>query len=117
VLKRPEFKYADLPQLPNFGEAVSEDERTCEQVEIQIKYAGYIARQQEEVGKQAYLDDIRLPINIDYSQISGLSAEVIQKLTKFAPENLGQASRISGITPAAVSLLHIYSKKGFPRHD
>lgn len=117
VLKRPEFKYADLKQLPNFGEALTDDAIAQEQVEIQIKYAGYIARQQDEVGKQAFLDDIRLPSNIDYRQISGLSAEVIQKLTKFAPETLGQAARISGITPAAVSLLHIYSKKGFPRHD
>lgn len=117
VLKRPEFKYADLKQLPNFGEPLTDDAIAQEQVEIQIKYAGYIARQQDEVGKQAFLDDIRLPHNIDYRQISGLSAEVVQKLTKFAPETLGQAARISGITPAAVSLLHIYSKKGFPRHD
>ncbi len=117
VLKRPEFKYNDLGQLPNFGESLTDDAVAQEQVEIQIKYAGYIARQQDEVGKQAFLDDIRLPHNIDYRQISGLSAEVIQKLTKFAPETLGQAARISGITPAAVSLLHIYSKKGFPRHD
>lgn len=117
VLKRPEFKYADLTQLPNFGNSLAEDIITQEQVEIQIKYAGYIARQQDEVGKQAFLDDIRLPQNVDYTQISGLSAEVVQKLTKFAPETLGQAARISGITPAAVSLLHIYSKKGFPRRD
>lgn len=115
MLKRPEFDYQKIQQLPNFGEVVSDDERICEQVAIQIKYAGYIARQQEEVGKQAYLDDIKLPDNVDYSQISGLSTEVIQKLVKFAPENLGQASRISGITPAAISLLQIHAKKGFPR--
>ncbi len=115
VLKRPELTYNDLSRLPGFDKPVSDDERICEQVAIQIKYAGYILRQQEEVGKQAYLDDIRIPANIDYSKISGLSAEVIQKLKKFSPENLGQASRISGITPAAISLLHVYSKKGFPR--
>lgn len=115
MLKRPEFDYRNIQQLPNFGEAVSDDERVCEQVAIQIKYAGYIARQQEEVGKKSYLDDIVLPQNIDYSQISGLSVEVVQKLIKFAPENLGQASRISGITPAAISLLQVYHKKGFPR--
>lgn len=115
MLKRPEFDYQKIQQLPNFGQVVSDDERICEQVAIQIKYAGYIARQQEEVGKQAYLDDIKLPDNVDYSQISGLSTEVIQKLVKFAPENLGQASRISGITPAAISLLQIHAKKGFPR--
>lgn len=115
MLKRPEFDYERVQQLPNFGEALSDDERVCEQVAIQIKYAGYIARQQEEVGKNAYLDDIKLPANIDFSQISGLSVEVVQKLIKLAPENLGQASRISGITPAAVSLLQVYAKKGFPR--
>lgn len=115
MLKRPEFDYEKITQLPNFGEPASDDERICEQVAIQIKYAGYIARQQEEVGKQAYLDDIRLPDNIDYAQISGLSVEVIQKLTKALPENLGQASRISGVTPAAISLLQVYAKKGFPR--
>ncbi|RTK96200.1 MAG: tRNA uridine-5-carboxymethylaminomethyl(34) synthesis enzyme MnmG [Neisseriaceae bacterium] len=115
MLKRPEFDYRNIQQLPNFGEAVSDDERVCEQVAIQIKYAGYIARQHEEVGKKSYLDDILLPHNIDYSQISGLSVEVVQKLIKFAPENLGQASRISGVTPAAISLLQVYHKKGFPR--
>lgn len=115
MLKRPEFDYDKIKQLPSFGDVNIDDERVCEQVAIQIKYAGYIARQQEEVGKQAYLDDIKLPDNVDYSQISGLSSEVVQKLGKFAPENLGQASRISGITPAAISLLQVYAKKGFPR--
>lgn len=115
MLKRPEFNYHDLVHLPGFDKPISGDERICEQVAIQIKYAGYIARQQEEVGKQVFLDDIRLPANIDYSLISGLSAEVIQNLEKFKPENLGQASRISGITPAAISLLQVYAKKGFPR--
>lgn len=115
MLKRPEFEYSTLAQLPGFVEAVSDDERICEQVAIQIKYAGYIARQQEEVGKLAYLDEIKLPNNIDYSKISGLSTEVVQKLSKLMPENIGQASRISGVTPAAVSLLQVYAKKGFPR--
>lgn len=114
LLKRPEIKYTDLAALTKFkDELVIADERTYEQVEIQIKYAGYIARQTEEVGKHAYLDDIKLPSNIDYEQISGLSAEVVQKLRKFKPETLGQASRISGITPAAISLLLVYHKKGF----
>ncbi len=115
VLKRPEFEYETLAQLPGFELPVSEDVRICEQVSIQIKYAGYIARQAEEVGKSAHLDDIRLPENVDYAQISGLSIEVVQKLSKLMPENIGQASRISGVTPAAVSLLQVYAKKGFPR--
>lgn len=115
ILKRPEFDYEKIQQLPNFGDVASEDKQICEQVSTQIKYAGYIARQQEEVGKQLHLDNIRLSEDIDYAQISGLSAEVVQKLIKFVPENLGQASRISGITPAAVSLLQVYAKRGFPR--
>lgn len=115
MLKRPEFDYEKIKQLPSFGDINIDDERVREQVAIQIKYAGYIARQQEEVGKQAYLDDIKLPDDVAYSQISGLSSEVVQKLVKLAPENLGQASRISGITPAAISLLQVYAKKGFPR--
>lgn len=115
VLKRPEFEYQTLVQLPGFDNVVNDDERICEQVSIQIKYAGYIARQQDEVGKAAYLDDIRLPDDIDYAQISGLSTEVVQKLSKLMPENIGQASRVSGVTPAALSLLQVYAKKGFPR--
>ena len=117
ILKRPEIKYKDLSKFSQLGSCVSEDERICEQVEIQIKYAGYIARQQEEVGKQAYLDEIKLSTNIDYTQISGLSAEVVQKLTLQQPETIGQASRISGVTPAAISLLVVYHKKGFPKKD
>lgn len=114
ILKRPEVTYTDLTRFSKFGDIVSTDERVCEQVEIQIKYAGYIKRQQEEVGKHAYLDDLKIAGNVDYSQISGLSREVVQKLNTFKPETLGQASRISGITPAAVSLLLVYHKKGFP---
>ena len=115
LLKRPEVTYQTLSELPKFGDVTFSDERIGTQVEVQVKYAGYIARQNEEVGKQAYLDDIRIPLGIDYSQISGLSAEVVQKLNKHKPENVGQASRISGITPAAVSLLLVYNKKGFPK--
>jgi tRNA uridine 5-carboxymethylaminomethyl modification enzyme len=116
LLKRPEIKYTDLAKLSKFSDKlILEDERVFNQVEVQIKYAGYISRQTEEVGKYAYLDDIKLPSNIDYMQISGLSAEVVQKLNKFKPETMGQASRVSGITPAAISLLLVYHKRGFPR--
>lgn len=115
LLKRPEISYKTLSGFKAFGDQPFYDERITEEVEIQIKYAGYIARQNEEVGKQAYLEDIMLPNNIDYTQISGLSAEVVQKLMLQKPETLGQASRISGVTPAAVSLLLVYYKKGFPR--
>jgi tRNA uridine 5-carboxymethylaminomethyl modification enzyme len=114
LLKRPQVSYDSLVKLPKFGDIVITDERIKEEIEIQIKYAGYVLRQQKEVGKNAYLDDIKLPGAIDYAKISGLSTEVVQKLLKHNPETLGQASRISGITPAAISLLLIYHKKGFP---
>lgn len=114
ILKRPEVHYTDLDKFNKFSALASDDERIGEQVEIQIKYSGYIKRQLEEVGRHAYLDDLKIGYNVDYTQISGLSAEVMQKLIKFKPETIGQASRISGITPAAVSLLLVYHKKGFP---
>ncbi|MDQ5920365.1 MAG: tRNA uridine 5-carboxymethylaminomethyl modification enzyme, partial [Pseudomonadota bacterium] len=114
ILKRPEVHYTDLIKFNKFNNLISDDERICEQVEIQIKYSGYIKRQNEEVGRHAHLDDIKISINVDYAQISGLSAEVVQKLNHFRPETIGQASRISGITPAAISLLLVYHKKGFP---
>lgn len=115
MLKRPEFEYPDLLKFPDFEPLISNDERICEQVAIQIKYAGYINRQQEEIGRQLLLDKQKIPTNVDYDKISGLSVEVIQKLKHHRPETLGQASRISGITPAAVSLLQVFAKKGFPR--
>jgi tRNA uridine 5-carboxymethylaminomethyl modification enzyme len=83
-----------------------------EQVEVSIKYAGYIDKQNEEVVRAAHFEDLRLPVELDYSQVSALSFEVRQKLTTHRPETLGQASRISGVTPAAISLLLIHLKKG-----
>ncbi len=115
MLKRPEFNYPDLSKLPGFEPLDCDDERITEQVAIQIKYAGYIARQHDEVGKNLILDQQKIPTNVDYDKISGLSVEVVQKLKRHQPETLGQASRISGITPAAISLLQVFAKKGFPR--
>lgn len=115
MLKRPEFDYQDLSKLPGFTPLECSDSRITEQVAIQIKYAGYIARQNDEVGKNLQLDQQKIPLNVDYDKISGLSAEVVQKLKHHQPETLGQASRISGITPAAISLLQVFAKKGFPR--
>jgi tRNA uridine 5-carboxymethylaminomethyl modification enzyme len=83
-----------------------------EQVEISIKYAGYIDKQNDEVERAAYYENLKLPADLDYMQVSALSFEARQKLDKHRPETLGQASRISGITPAAVSLLLIHLKKG-----
>ena len=83
-----------------------------EQVEIMAKYAGYIDRQKEEVGRAAHYENLKLPLDLDYLQVSALSIEARQKLNKHKPETLGQASRLSGITPATISLLLIHLKKG-----
>jgi tRNA uridine 5-carboxymethylaminomethyl modification enzyme len=92
------------------GEALAE--AVVEQVEISIKYAGYIDKQNDEVERAAYYESLKLPLELDYMQVSALSIEARQKLSKHRPETLGQASRISGITPAAISLLLIHLKKG-----
>ncbi len=92
------------------GEALAE--AVVEQVEISIKYAGYIDKQNDEVERAAYYESLKLPAELDYMQVSALSIEARQKLSKHRPETLGQASRISGITPAAISLLLIHLKKG-----
>jgi tRNA uridine 5-carboxymethylaminomethyl modification enzyme len=89
-----------------------EDPAVAEQVEIQAKYQGYIDRQRGEVARNEQLESTPLPENIDYAAVRGLSVEVQQKLTAHKPETIGQASRISGITPAAISLLLVHLKRG-----
>lgn len=111
LLRRPEVAYADLLRLP--GGAGVEDEKVVEQLEIQAKYQGYIERQKDEVEKHRELEELRLPQDFDYMQLSGLSIEVRQRLNKYRPETLGQASRLQGITPAAVSVLMVYARRGF----
>ena len=88
-------------------------ENVIEQVEIQVKYQGYIDRQNEEIDSRRDIETLKLPEDIDYSKVKGLSAEVQQKLNQHKPEIVGQASRISGITPAAVALLMVHLKRGF----
>ena len=88
-------------------------ENVIEQVEIQVKYQGYIDRQNEEIDSRRDIETLKLPEDIDYSKVKGLSAEVQQKLNKHKPETVGQASRISGVTPAAVALLMVHLKRGF----
>ena len=110
LLRRPDVNYAGLMSLEGAGEAVS-DPVVAEQVEIQIKYSGYIARQKEEIARHQNKEGMPLPDDLDYSQVSGLSNEVSQKLAAQRPATLGQASRISGVTPAAVSLLLVHLKK------
>ncbi len=112
LLRRPAVTYAQLMTLSGAGPGVA-DERVSEQVEIQAKYEGYIERQQEEIARQEQNEDLRLPPDVDYRQVRGLSAEVQQKLNQHRPETVGQAARISGITPAAVSVLLVHLKRGF----
>ena len=112
LLRRPDVNYASLLTLQGAGVAV-EDEKVSEQVEIQAKYQGYIDRQHEEILRNGNNEVMRLPDNLDYSLVRGLSIEVQQKLNQFKPETIAQASRIAGITPAAISLLQVHIKRGF----
>ncbi|HFF9781781.1 tRNA uridine-5-carboxymethylaminomethyl(34) synthesis enzyme MnmG [Serratia marcescens] len=110
LLRRPEMDYAQLTGTDAFAPPL-DDIQAAEQVEIQVKYEGYIARQQEEIEKQQRNENTVLPLDLDYRQVSGLSNEVIAKLNDHKPNSIGQASRISGITPAAISILLIWLKK------
>jgi tRNA uridine 5-carboxymethylaminomethyl modification enzyme len=110
LLRRPEMTYQDLLRLPQVAAIVVATE-VQQQIEIQQKYGGYIERQQAEIARLRRYEEATLPIDLDYSQIRGLSTEVCQKLMQHRPTTLGQASRIPGITPAAISLLLVYLKK------
>ena len=110
LLTRPEVSYAQLVSLPGLGPGV-ENPQVAEQVEIQAKYSGYIQRQQDEVEQARRAEAVKLPESLDYDQVKGLSSEVREKLMRHRPQTLGQAGRIPGVTPAAVSLLMIHLKK------
>ncbi len=110
LIRRPEMSYAKLMEIESLGPAL-ENPLAAEQVEIQIKYAGYIERQKDEIAKSLRHENTLLPADFDYSTISGLSNEVVAKLTDARPETIGKATRISGITPAAISLLLVHLKK------
>ncbi len=117
LLKRPEVRYQDLMQLKDHNGVRSLctvspiSKAVSEQVEIQVKYAGYISRQHDEVARHQAQERAEIPSDMDYDQVRGLSIEVRQKLKAISPQTLGQASRISGITPAAISLLWIHLKR------
>ena len=113
LLRRPNLDYAALMTLEGAEPECRLPENVIEQVEIQVKYQGYIDRQNEEIDSRRDLETLRLPENIDYSKVKGLSAEVQQKLNQHKPETVGQASRISGVTPAAIALLMVHLKRGF----
>ncbi|KKO45950.1 tRNA uridine 5-carboxymethylaminomethyl modification protein [Arsukibacterium ikkense] len=110
LVRRPEMTYQHLMSIDGLGPALT-DPIAAEQVEIQIKYEGYINRQQDEIAKQQRNEATKLPGTFDYSAVKGLSNEVIMKLNQSQPATVGQASRISGITPAAISVLLVYLKK------
>ncbi|MDY0020882.1 tRNA uridine-5-carboxymethylaminomethyl(34) synthesis enzyme MnmG [Arenimonas caeni] len=104
LMKRPELDYAALAAVPGLGPGV-DDAAVAEQVEIGVKYAGYVERQREEIERQRRHEDTRLPADFDYAGLPGLSAELQAKLAQVRPETIGQAQRIPGMTPAAISLL------------
>jgi tRNA uridine 5-carboxymethylaminomethyl modification enzyme len=110
LLRRPEVSYANLMTLPGAGEPVAASE-VVDQVEIQAKYHGYIERQREDVAKMSVQESLSIPDEIDYAQLNGLSIEVRQRLAQHRPQTVGQASRIPGVTPAAISILLVHLKK------
>ncbi len=112
LLRRPDVSYAQLMTLPGAGDAIS-DEKVAEQVEVQAKYHGYIERQRDEIARNEHNETMALPAAMDYRTVRGLSIEVQQKLNQHMPETVGQAARISGMTPAAISLLLVHLKRGF----
>jgi len=116
LLKRPEMGYRDVVALTEVGDvdalaSVEQQEQVEQQLEVRAKYAGYIDRQEREVEKHAKQESLRLPDEIDYAMVDGLSNEARQKLTAAQPTTLGQASRLEGMTPSAVSLILIHLKK------
>lgn len=120
LLRRPEVSYADLVEIAGPGEAPTDDRLWAQvraQVEVRAKYAGYIERQQDEIERQRRNEETRLPADLDYLQMTGLSHEVRQKLQQSRPATIGQAGRIPGVTPAAISILLVHLKKrGATRH-
>jgi tRNA uridine 5-carboxymethylaminomethyl modification enzyme len=113
LLRRPELDYAALMTVPTLGPGV-DDADVAEQVEIEAKYAGYLARQREEIARQQRHEHTAIPVGFDYAHVRGLSNEVLQKLQRVQPETVGQAQRIPGMTPAAISLLlvHLTKRRG-----
>ena len=110
LIRRPEVTYDALTQIEPFAPAI-EDKEAAEQVEISIKYQGYIEHQQDEIEKQKRHENTQIPPEFDYDKVESLSNEVRAKLMQHRPVSIGQASRISGITPAAISILLVNLKK------
>ena len=116
LLKRPEIDYAKLMQVEALGPGI-DDVEAIEQIEVQVRYSGYVERQREEIERARRSESTPIPADFDYAHVSGLSAEVLQKLRATRPETVGQASRIPGMTPAAISLLLVFLKRGVGIRD
>jgi tRNA uridine 5-carboxymethylaminomethyl modification enzyme len=114
LLKRPELDYAKLVALDGIGPGV-EDSRVAEQIEVQQRYAGYLGRQQEDIERRQRHEDMAIAGDFDYQRVRGLSSEVREKLERVRPDTIGQASRIPGMTPSAISLLLVHLKKARQR--
>jgi tRNA uridine 5-carboxymethylaminomethyl modification enzyme len=110
LLRRPELDYDKLMRVPALGPAVQELQ-VAEQVQIAAKYSGYLDRQNDEIERQRRHEETRIPATFDYAAVRGLSAEVMQKLVRSRPQTIGQAQRISGVTPAAISLLLVHLRR------
>ena len=108
LLRRPQVRYADLMRVAGPGVA---DPRIAAQLEIEAKYAGYVERQNDEVARNRAREALPIPDGFDYAAVRGLSAEVSEKLARHRPATIGQAGRVSGVTPAAVSLLLVHLKR------
>jgi tRNA uridine 5-carboxymethylaminomethyl modification enzyme len=111
ILRRPEVSYQDLEFFETRGNHRLMSEDVISQIEMEIKYEGYIKRQTEQIHKFKKLEDVTIPDTFSYDSIPGLSKEIVQKLTNVRPNSLGQATRISGVTPAAISVLMVYLKR------
>jgi tRNA uridine 5-carboxymethylaminomethyl modification enzyme len=110
LLKRPEVSYQHLMSVPGIGPGVA-DAKVAEQVEVQVRYAGYIGRQSEEISRHQRNEMRSIPADIDYLKVPGLSSEVREKLALARPGTVGLASRVPGVTPAAISLLLVHLKR------
>jgi len=110
LLRRPQLDYAQLMQVPGIGPGV-DDAGVAAQVEVEAKYAGYLQRQRDEIARNRAQESLPIPLDFDYAAVRGLSAEVAQKLVRSRPQTVGQAARISGVTPAAVSLLLVHLRR------
>jgi len=115
LLRRPELDYAKLVSVPGISPGV-DDPQVADQVQVQTKYAGYLDRQQEEIARQRRHEETRIPAHFEFDAVNGLSSEVLAKLKKVQPQTIGQASRISGVTPAAISLLLVHLKRNNRSH-